>query len=406
MPSAKSKQGVRKQSHIKALYYITHIDNIPSILEHGILSHEAVERRHIPFTPIYDGAIVSHRHERFAPDGNNLWHFANLYFQPRNPMLYRVMNEKTAKKIVIFAVNPSVIDLPGAYITTGNAASRPTDILSPTEGREAITQMWNVIQSEWWREEDGSKRKMMAECLIPDRIPPTYLLTIFTNSHFAAENVKSLIGDSAISVVPEPQMFFHPRQTIRLTRTLSLIDGDMFFSQHQTLTISVNTVGVMGKGLASRAKYQFPDVYVYYQDVCRQGELRMGRPCIYKRETSLDSELAADPFSLPHPNANKWFLLFPTKRHWKEGSDIVGIEQGLVWLQEQYQQQEIHSLAIPALGCGLGGLEWRQVGPLMCKYLANLTIPVGIYLPREQTIPPNFMTPDFLLGTSAKHETS
>ena len=396
---AKSKQVVGKQPHIKALYYITHINNVPSILEHGILSHEYVEQQQIPFTPIYDGEIVSHRQGYYAPDGNNLWHFANLYFQARNPMLYRVTSEKMSKNIVIFAVSPSVIDLPGAFVMTGNAASNPTVILPPDQGLEVVTKMWDVVQSEWWREEDGSKRKIMAECLVPGRISPDHLLTIFTSTHFAAANVKGMIGDAPISVVPEPQMFFRPRRTIPITKTLSLIDGDMFFSQFQTLTISVNTVGVMGKGLASRAKYQFPDVYVYYQDVCRQDLLRMGRPYIYKRETSLDSELAADPLSLPNPNANKWFLLFPTKRHWKEGSDIAGIEEGLAWFRDNYQEQGVKSLATPALGCGLGGLEWQHVGPLMCKYLADLTIPVSVYLPREQVISSEFLKPDFLLGS-------
>jgi hypothetical protein len=173
----------------------------------------------------------------------------------------------------------------------------------------------------------------------------------------------------------------------------------MFFSQMQTLTISVNTVGVMGKGLASRAKYQFPDVYVVYQDVCRQKELQMGQPYIYKRESMIDAELAADPFTLTNPNANKWFLLFATKGHWRNRSDLAGIEQGLRWVEANYKLEGIKSLAVPALGCGLGQLEWRDVGPLMCKYLSRLDIDVCIYLPREgeQEIPSQMLTKGVLL---------
>jgi O-acetyl-ADP-ribose deacetylase (regulator of RNase III) len=194
-------------------------------------------------------------------------------------------------------------------------------------------------------------------------------------------------------------MFFQPIRRIRIANNLSLVEGDLFFSQLQTLTISVNTVGVMGKGLASRAKYQFPDVYVVYQDVCRSKQLQMGKPHIYKRESFVDTELASDSTWLPNPNSNKWFLLFPTKNHWKENSDIDGIERGLIWLRENYRQEGIHSLAIPALGCGLGGLDWRDVGPLMCRYLADLDISVGVYLPREQAIIQEFLTKEFLLGT-------
>ena len=118
----------------------------------------------------------------------------------------------------------------------------------------------------------------------------------------------------------------------------------------------------------------------------------------YKREAFLDNELADDPFSLPTPNSNKWFLLFATKRHWKEKSDIVGIEQGLEWILENYKDQGVRSLAVPALGCGLGGLEWQEVGPLMCRYLSKMDIPVSIYLPREQQSKPELLHRDFLMG--------
>ena len=96
----------------------------------------------------------------------------------------------------------------------------------------------------------------------------------------------------------------------------------MFFSRLQTLTISVNCVGVMGKGLASRSKYQFPDVYVLYQDLCKQKKLQMGKPYLHKREKSLDYELADDPLSLTNGNGETWFLLFPTKDNWRYKADI------------------------------------------------------------------------------------
>ncbi|NET72024.1 MAG: DUF4433 domain-containing protein, partial [Sphaerospermopsis sp. SIO1G2] len=79
-------------------------------------------------------------------------------------------------------------------------------------------------------------------------------------------------------------------------------------------------------------------------------------------------------------------------------ADIEGIEQGLNWLQENYKQEGIKSLAIPALGCGLGKLEWSDVGPLMCKYLSNLEIHVSIYLPTDRKIPPEQLTRNFLLN--------
>ncbi|HRE46672.1 MAG TPA: macro domain-containing protein [Aggregatilineales bacterium] len=91
--------------------------------------------------------------------------------------------------------------------------------------------------------------------------------------------------------------------------------------------------------------------------------------------------------------------MFPTKRHWREHSDIEGIERGLEWIITHYETEGITSLALPALGCGEGKLRWEDVGRLLCRYMAKLPIPVYIYLPREQDIPPEQLTGVFLLET-------
>jgi len=390
-----------KKRAIKGLYYITHLDNLPSILRHGILSHHQIEALEIPYTAIYDPSIVSGRKERLTPDNKNLWEYANVYFQPRNPMLYRVLNESNRREVVVLGVSPQVLEIPGSFIAAGNAASYLTPIFLAEKGIQIITgELRNIIQNDWWAAEDGSKRKIMAECLVPKSIPPDLIHSVYVSNHQVSQAVRTLVESAGlrVEVVPEPHMFFLPRRHFRITEQLTLADGDLFFSQMQTLTISVNTVGVMGKGLASRAKYQFPDMYVIYQDLCRGKTLQMGKPYLYQREASLDRELADEPFSLSETNANKWFLLFPTKRHWKERSDIDGIENGLRWIKDNYKSKSIQSLAIPALGCGLGGLEWREIVPLMCKYLSGLEMQVVIYLPQEKEVPDEFLAPDFLLG--------
>jgi O-acetyl-ADP-ribose deacetylase (regulator of RNase III) len=382
---------------IKGLFYITHVNNIDSILRHGILSHALVEERKVEFTPIYDAQIVSNRRARKTPNGKSLWDYANLYFQPRNPMLYRVINEKDKKDIAIVGVRPDVLKQRNAFVSTGNAASGPSDILPVKDGLKAIYQMWKVINSEWWNDTDGSKRKIMAECLVPELVPPDLIQAIYVTSHPVADKLRSDLR-SNIPVIPEPHMFFLPTWRSSVTPHMSLVEGDMFFSTMQTLTVSVNTVGIMGKGLASRAKYQFPDVYVIYQDACRSKKLQMGKPYLYKREAFVDEELADEPSSLTTPNSTKWFLLFATKKHWRENSDIAGIEQGLQWVKDKYKTQGIESLAVPALGCGLGGLDWKDVGPLICQYLVTLDIPVAIYLPREKEISREYLTSEFLVG--------
>lgn len=386
-----------KKIDIKSLYYITHIENLPSILQQGILSHERVERTQIRYTPIYDGEIVNKRRNRSTPDRNNLWNYANLYFQPRNPMMYRVVHEKDKRDIAVVGVKPEVLQEANVFISDGNAANAPTQFFSYSEGLSVLQQQWKIIQNDWWKEIDGSKRKIMAECLIPDRVEPELIHSIFVADPTTQSRVESLVGSTKIPIIPEPHMFFKPRSATRVGRNISLIDGDMFFSNLQTLTISVNLQGIMGKGLASRAKYQFPDVYVVYQDACRAKQLTATQPYLYKREGSLDQELADLSLPLSTPNAVKWFLLFATKRKWRENSRLDDIEGGLNWLRNNFQEQGIKSLAMPALGCGLGNLDWTEVGQLMCRSLHGIGIPVAIYLPRERPIEPQYLTEDYLL---------
>lgn len=385
---------------IRELYYITHINNVPSILERGILSHEVIETENIPFTPIYNAEIVAKRHDIKTPDGRSLWSFANLYFQPRNAMLYRVVRfgESTDESdIAVLGVQMSVLNSSDIFISTGNAAHSLSDILPAREGKKMLSKIRANIDKEYWKLEDGSKREMMAECLVPSMIPPEFIREIYVASYDAVNKLKMMLPQLNLSIIPEPKTFFQPFWKKDLTSYLSIVKGDMFFSRMQTVTVSVNCVGIMGKGLASRAKYQFPDVYVAYQDFCRKRTLQMGKPHIYRRESSFDYQLADEPETLTNANSETQFLLFPTKRHWKERADIIGIEKGLEWLRDNYKKS-IKSLAIPALGCGLGRLDWRDVGPLMCKYLTTLDIPTQIYLPAEREVPNESLSKEFLLA--------
>lgn len=189
-----------------------------------------------------------------------------------------------------------------------------------------------------------------------------------------------------------------PHSRKRIGDNLSIVDGDLFFSRLQTLTVPVNLQSVMGRGLALRTKYQFPDVYVAYQDACRSKRITATKPYLYKRESSLAEELADHGSEFRTPNAVKWFLLFATKRHWRENSRLEDIEGGLDWVRRNFEKQGIQSLAMPALGCGLGGLDWKDVGPLMCKYLHGININVAIYLPRERSISQEYLTESHLLA--------
>lgn len=379
------------------LYYIAHIDNLQSMLERGILSHAEMEDRGIPYTPIYDTEIVTNRKDRLTPDGSSLWEYANVYFQPRNAMLFRVTREKGVDAICVLGIRKDVLNRPDVLVSTGNAASYQSELLNHDMGIKDIPRIMKNVDKEWWSDSDGSKREMMAECLIPTEIPPEYIAAVYVGSDHALTRAQSVTG-LGVPVTREPHLFFMPRRTTQLTPSLILEDGDLFFSGMQTLTISVNTVGVMGKGLASTAKWRFPDVYVRYQDLCRRKVLRMGRPVVVKREKSLDDELADDPRTMTNGNHETWFLLFPTKDHWRNDANLAGIEEGLRWLRANFQVEGIQSLALPALGCGLGNLKWRDVGPLMCSYLSDTNLPTRISLPAKPEPPAEELTREFLLS--------
>jgi O-acetyl-ADP-ribose deacetylase (regulator of RNase III) len=402
-PTREPGQPRRQGWQERALFYITHRNNVRSMLQWGILSHSEVERESLEFTPVYNPEIVSRRKGIVTPSGRSLWSYSNLYLVPRNAMLYTVVRSLSPSEVAVLSVQRApTYYAEGAFITDGNAASDVTEFRPIKEWRSVLKKLRVVDGLEYWSDTNGSKRMMMAEVLVPNRIPASLINGIYVGtetSKAALEQTVAASGRPELPVIYDPYMFFQPEFERLLTPSLALVQGDMFFSGMQTLTISVNTVGVMGKGLASRARYQFPHVYVAYEDMCKKRQLRMGRPALYKTEAPLATQLADEPELLKGIERN-WFLLFPTKNDWRQGADKDGIVEGLKWLQENYKQEGITSLALPALGCGLGRLSWEVMGPIICSALATLDIPVQLYLPTERPVPEEQLTSSFLLRTA------
>ena len=374
------------------LYYICHVENLGSILEKGIFSRQDVEAQNITHRDIHDPGVLSHR-DKTLPNGKNLQEYINLYFQPRNAMLYRLVCNLDRKPLVILQIDSSVLEVEGSYFSDRNAAAYGAQFFSNLSDLKRIDE--KVFKKEYWTDSDDTKQRMMAEVLVPEPIPPDRILTIYRPLN--DENVKKLAGDKPIAV--EPDMFFLPTRRCRLNERISLSKGDMFFSSMQTFTISVNLKGIMGKGLASRTKYQFPDAYVRYQDDCKSKKLKIGNPTLFKRGTRIEEELADDPSKLEPSKINgaRWFLFFPTKRDWRDDSRFEDIELSMQWLVENYKKQGIQSIALPALGCGLGNLHWKDIGPMMCYYLNKMTITSCIYLPMEDQLEPELLNSDYLL---------
>ncbi len=131
---------------------------------------------------------------------------------------------------------------------------------------------------------------------------------------------------------------------------LKLLKGDLFETEAEALVNTVNTVGVMGKGVALQSKRLFPDNYKAYAAACERGELEVGTVFVFDRGT------------LDNP---RYIINFPTKRHWRGRSKIEYVRTGLQDLERQIRDLSIQSVAVPPLGCGYGGLDWDEVRPLI-----------------------------------------
>ncbi len=157
---------------------------------------------------------------------------------------------------------------------------------------------------------------------------------------------------------------------------IRVLIGDIFESKAHTLVNTVNTVGVMGKGVALGFRKRFPEMYEEYVRRCERREVQLGRPYLYRR--------------IVPPNV----INFPTKDHWRSVSKLKDITDGLIYLGAHISEWGVASLAIPPLGCGEGQLEWRVVGPTLYRHLATLGIPVELYAPFGT--PHEELQPEFL----------
>ena len=150
---------------------------------------------------------------------------------------------------------------------------------------------------------------------------------------------------------------------IRLTQGDLLKQDDV-----DAIVNTVNCVGVMGKGIALQFKNKWPDNFTRYAAACKAGEIRLGRMFVY------------DAGGLVKPH---YIINFPTKEHWRGASTLEFIREGLSDLIAQLRSLKIRSIAIPPLGCGNGGLNWRDVRPLIEHAFGSLPdVDVRLFEPK------------------------
>ena len=139
--------------------------------------------------------------------------------------------------------------------------------------------------------------------------------------------------------------------------------GDLFASRAQTLVNTVNCVGIMGKGVALEFKKAYPAMFEEYAARCERRQVKLGEPYLY-RDVS-----------------GAMIVNFPTKDHWRSTSRLADIEHGLDYFAVHAAEWGIRSVALPPLGCGNGGLQWSEVGPLIYSKLRDAGFDIEVYAP-------------------------
>jgi O-acetyl-ADP-ribose deacetylase (regulator of RNase III) len=146
--------------------------------------------------------------------------------------------------------------------------------------------------------------------------------------------------------------------------------GNLLKASAQALVNTVNTKGVMGKGIALQFRDAFGEMYQRYLEDCKSGRVQLGRMHVYDRGALVD-------------DGPRYIINFPTKGHWKSRSRLSDIEAGLADLLRVVRELGIKSIAVPPLGCGNGGLDWADVKPkIEAAFASEPNVQVLLYEPK------------------------
>ena len=173
---------------------------------------------------------------------------------------------------------------------------------------------------------------------------------------------------------------------------IELTQGNLLEASAEALVNTVNTAGIMGKGIALQFKQAYPQMFRAYERGCKAGEVKLGKVQVFDL-----GGLVGGP---------RWIINFPTKGHWRAGSRMADIETGLQDLVATIKRLHIRSIAVPPLGCGNGGLDWNEVRPRIESAFAELPgVRVLVFAPggtpEASTMPNRTERPKMTMGQAA-----
>ncbi len=151
---------------------------------------------------------------------------------------------------------------------------------------------------------------------------------------------------------------------------ITFTSGNLLDAKTEALVNTVNTVGIMGKGIALMFKEAFPENFSRYEAACKRNEISVGRMFVTERQNLIGP---------------KWIINFPTKKHWRHPSKMEWVTEGLEDLKRVVVENGIRSIALPPLGSGNGGLDWQDVRPKIEEALGTLpNVEVTVFEPTRQ----------------------
>ncbi len=191
-----------KKTNQTGLYNIQSMDNIPSIMREGLLSNERAEQ--IAHTSIAMNSVQQRRAAVVVPDGLRLHQYANVYFDPHNPMLSARRNHNL--NICILKFNCTILDIPGVIISDRNASSEYATFYPPAVGMESVN--FRLVYARYWTDEDYFKQMekksvKCAEVLVPHFIPFSYVTCAAVINNVAAQKLRDTGFDRNVVVFPE-----------------------------------------------------------------------------------------------------------------------------------------------------------------------------------------------------------
>lgn len=369
-----------------AAYHITHVGNLLSIATCGELRCDSscgpsgVTPVSIAYQDLKAKRTrwpVEHARQGTLAD------YVPFYLAPRSPMLYVIHRGGVGgysggqAEVVHMVFSITDIARPEAFVlTNGHAAMALTNQYDDLARLDQVD--WSVLHGKYWHDtdQDGDRaRRRQAELLVAGAVPFSAVRQIGVMTETVAEEVVHRLADAGHSppVIVREDWYYQ-----FMPSNLELVRGNLLEADAEALVNTVNTVGVMGKGIALQFKKAYPSVFDEYRRACDAGQVVPGTMQV------LQTGQVSGP---------RLIINFPTKRHWRGKSRLTDIEVGLQDLVRVLAEWEIKSVAVPPLGCGNGGLEWGIVRPRIEAALGGLQDthvllyePAGAPPPREQPV--------------------